>query len=241
MTTLAQPLPMPPLPRRLWWASLALLAATLTWDASGLDRAVMHWWADAQGFPLRHHWLLERVLHDAVRQLATLAFLALVALVVWPVGPLRQLGRWQRAEVATGTGLALVAVNAIKRHSLTSCPWDLQDFGGVARYVSHWSWGLTDGGAGHCFPGGHASAAMAFLALALPWLASTDPGQRRQGQRILVGVLIVGLLLGLTQTLRGAHYPSHTWWTAVICWAVALANHAAFSWLRGRWPTRPAA
>ena len=35
-------------------------------------------------------------------------------------------------------------------------------------------------------------------------------------------VLGLGVLLGLTQTLRGAHYPSHTAWTALICGAVAL-------------------
>lgn len=206
-----------------------LLAAAMVWDASGLDRGLMRGLANAQGFPLRHQWWLELVLHDAARQVATLAFVALVAMVWWPLGHWRRLSRWQRAEVATGTGLALAAVNLIKRHSLTSCPWDLQEFGGTARYVSHWAWGLVDGGAGHCFPGGHASAAMAFLALALPWLTGSDPGCVQQGRRILLTVLVVGLLLGATQTLRGAHYPSHTAWTALICWGVALANHALFS------------
>lgn len=232
MTTLALPYSQP-LPRRLWLASFALLGATLAWDASSLDRTVMHWLADGSGFALRHQWLLERVLHDVARQLATLAFLVLVAMVLLPLGPLRQLSRWQRAEVATGTGLALAAVNAIKRHSLTSCPWDLQDFGGVASYVSHWSWGMVDGGGGNCFPGGHASAAMAFLALPLPWLASRDALQRQTGLRMLAGVFSIGLLLGVTQTLRGAHYPSHTWWTALICWGVALANHGLFTMVKG--------
>lgn len=233
MSTLALPRPQP-LSRQLWLASFALLGATLAWDASGLDRAVMHWLADSSGFALRHQWLLERVLHDVARQLATLALLLLVAMVWLPLGPLRQLSRWQRAEIATGTGLALAAVNAIKRHSLTSCPWDLQDFGGPASYVSHWSWGLADGGGGNCFPGGHASAAMAFLALALPWLASQDALQRQRGLRMLAGVFSVGLLLGLTQTLRGAHYPSHTWWTALICWGVALVNHGLFTFVKGK-------
>ncbi|NIC40036.1 phosphatase PAP2 family protein [Aquabacterium sp. A08] len=222
------PLVLQPLPRRLWWATWALLAAVLVWDASGLDRWVVGGLAGAQGFPLRHHWLLEAVLHDAARHLATLAWVALVAMVVWPLGAMRQLDRWQRVEVATGTALALAAVNLVKRHSLTSCPWDLQAFGGAASYVSHWAWGLADGGPGHCFPGGHASAALAFLALALPWLASSDALGQRRGRGVLGAVLALGLLLGATQTLRGAHYPSHTAWAALVCWAVALANHAVF-------------
>ena len=32
-----------------------------------------------------------------------------------------------------------------------------------------------------------------------------------------------------TQTLRGAHYPSHTFWTGFICWGVAVLNHLVFS------------
>ena len=30
-------------------------------------------------------------------------------------------------------------------------------------HVSHWAWGVFDGGAGHCFPSGHAAGAFCFL------------------------------------------------------------------------------
>lgn len=234
MTSLAWPHP-PPLSRRLWLTWFTLLASTLAWDASGLDRTVMQALADGSGFALRHQWWLENVLHDAARQLATLAVVALVLMVLWPLGPLRQLNRWQRVEVASGTVLALVAVNAVKRHSLTSCPWDLQALGGAATYVSHWAWGVADGGPGHCFPGGHASAALAFLALPLPWLASPDPQRRQRGGHLLLAVLGLGLLLGWTQTLRGAHYPSHTAWTALICGGVALLHHQVWVFSAKAW------
>ena len=224
-----------PLLGRLWLAWFALLGATLVWDVSGLDLTVMQSLADGSVFALRHHWWLEQVLHDAARQLATLAVVALVVMVVWPVGPWRRLNRWQRAEAAIGTVLALFAVNAVKRHSLTSCPWDLQEFGGAATYVSHWAWGVVDGGPGHCFPGGHASAALALLAAPLPWLASADALQRQRGWHGLQVVLGLGVLLGLTQTLRGAHYPSHTAWTALICGAVALLHHQVWVFSARAW------
>ncbi len=64
-------------------------------------------------------------------------------------------------------GLALVLISTGKHDSLTNCPWKLQLFGGVAEYRSHWAWGAPDGGSGKCFPGGHASAALAFLAVPL--------------------------------------------------------------------------
>ncbi|HEX5805692.1 MAG TPA: phosphatase PAP2 family protein [Macromonas sp.] len=217
-----------------WGASLALLALTLAWDRSGLDLPSMHWLATTDGFPLRHQWLLERVLHDAMRHLATALHLGLMLMVVWPLGRMRDLSQWERLSVAVGVTLALLAVNWVKRHSATSCPWELTDFGGVAQYVSHWNWGVLDGGGGHCFPGGHASAALAFLAVPLPWLSASQPGARAFGQKLLVAVVGLGVLLGLTQTLRGAHYPSHTLWTAVLCWGLAVLNHECFARLAQR-------
>ena len=77
-----------------------------------------------------------------------------------------------------------------------------------------------------------AIAALAFVALALPWLTSVVGEERRMGRQWLLAVLWGGLALGLTQTLRGAHFPSHTLWTALVCWGVALANHQVFRWVR---------
>ena len=40
--------------------------------------------------------------------------------------------------------------------------------------------------------------------------------------RVVAATVLVGLVFGLTQTVRGAHFPSHTFWTAWICWTVGL-------------------
>ena len=40
--------------------------------------------------------------------------------------------------------------------------------------------------------------------------------------RWLVLALVLGLILGIAQQLRGAHYMSHTLWTAWICWTFGL-------------------
>ncbi|MGO4610743.1 hypothetical protein AB4142_30890, partial [Variovorax sp. 2RAF20] len=39
----------------------------------------------------------------------------------------------------------------------------------------------------------------------------------------LCASLAAGLALGLSQQLRGAHYMSHTLWTAWICWVAGFA------------------
>jgi membrane-associated PAP2 superfamily phosphatase len=226
-----------PRPANLWpWLLfwVGWLLATLVWDASGADLQVMRWLGSAQGFALRDQWWLSTVLHEGVRQVAVLLYL-FVGVMVWrPVGVFRQASRAQRLEAAVGITLALLAVNLIKRSSLTSCPWELQAFGGAATYVSHWAWGVADGGGGFCFPGGHASSALAGLAIAVPWLTSAEASRRRRGLQWTGAVLAAGLLLGGVQTLRGAHYPSHTAWTALVCAAAAWSNHGLFVWAQRR-------
>lgn len=215
---------------RLGFFTVGSLIGLLIWDSSGLDLAVMHWFANEHGFALRNNWWLEELLHTRSRQLVFVVLLALIAMIGCPAGLFRTLSRWQRIEIVVGIALCLVTISTLKHFSLTSCPWDLQDFGGKAWYVSHWRWGIGDGGAGRCFPGGHVSSAFAFFALCLPWLFSSNASMRRSGRLILFLVLLLGLIFGLTQTLRGAHYPSHTLWTAWICWILALASHLVFGW-----------
>ena len=218
-----------PLRRLFLFTGLSLLAI-LAWDFSGLDLTLMHALAGHDGFPLQHNWWLEQLLHDKARQLAMLIYAGLLAMVWLPVGPFKKLRRLQRFEVWLGMTFGLLLINLLKRYSLTSCPWELNEFGGIGTYVSHWNWFLSDGGSGHCFPGGHASSAFAFASLSLPWLMSPSKQDRLLGVRVLLGILLLGFVLGAVQTLRGAHYPSHTLWTGFFCWSVSVANHLGFSW-----------
>ena len=212
---------------------LLLLAFTLLWDVSGADLAVMRWLGTASGFPLRDVWFLEHVLHDAWRQLFVGLYLLMWVWALWPTPwnlprlVAMVLPRRERLTLALLVALSLLAVNLVKNASQTSCPWDLQTFGGSARYVSHWSlWQGSDGGSGRCFPGGHASSAFAFLGLCLPWLLPPTGTQRAPvvGRWWLVALLLAGLIAGGVQTVRGAHYPSHTLWTLLICGAASWAG-----------------
>lgn len=216
----------------LWWISLGFLTITCLWDAHHWDMAIMSALGDAQGFAWRHNWWLETVLHDRAKHLSTLALLCCTCLIWKPIGPLRQLDRYSRVGLLVGVIMATLAISLMKRFSLTSCPWDLQIFGGTAQYVSHWAWGESDGGGGHCFPGGHASSALAYLAMALPLMSASSRGLRKTGWAIFGASLGIGLLFGAMQTLRGAHFPSHTWWTLSICWLVGWATHLAWGRMR---------
>ena len=72
----------------------------------------------------------------------------------------------------------LLLVNALKHSSQTSCPWDLAAFGGLADLSLALGLGPRDGGPGHCFPAGHASAGVRFPGRLLRAAAGLGPACR---------------------------------------------------------------
>jgi len=212
----------------LWTVSSFLLL--LAWDASGLDLAMAQWFGSASGFALESHWLWRDLLHDDIRLWPWAIELALLIAIFLPVGSFRQLPMARRAQLALTTLAALLVVSTVKLYSRTSCPWDLQAFGGVATYVSHWAWGVRDGGTGGCFPAGHASAGFAFIGGFFAFRQVLP----KTAWRWFAGAMLAGLVFGLAQQVRGAHYMSHTLWTAWLCWTVAAGADAAVSWLIAR-------
>lgn len=218
------------LPCRVQAATVWSFVLLIAWDYSGLDLLMAHWFGTAQGFGLQNHWLWRKLLHDDIRLWPWVLELALLAAIAWPWGSLKKLPVLRRAQLACTTLAALALIASIKHYSHTSCPWNLAQFGGMASHVSHWNWGVRDGGPGGCFPAGHASAGFAFIGgffafrRALPATA----------WRWLAGAMAAGFILGLAQQVRGAHYMSHTLWTAWFCWTLAALADGAVSWLMAR-------
>lgn len=199
------------------------LAALLLWEGFAGDLRIATLVAAADpGLVWRSHPLLTTGLHEGGRLLATLVLLGLLfdAFIQRRQGP-------SRAARGVTIGLVIVCmllISGVKRISLTSCPWDVLDFGGAFPYVPHWPWTGSDGGPGHCFPSGHASAAFGFLPLVFLW-RSHHP---RRARAVLILILCTGIAFGLAQVLRGAHYVSHVVWTAWICWTVSALAMARY-------------
>jgi membrane-associated PAP2 superfamily phosphatase len=199
---------------RLGLAFLALCA----WDALGLDLDVSRLFGDASGFSWRDHWLVGGILHANARWVAWTFCLGLLANVWRPLPFARSVPRPERWWWLATTLACVLLIPLLKRGSLTSCPWSLAEFGGVARHVSHWAWGVSDGGTGRCFPAGHATAAFCFL----PGFFVLRSRAPKAARAWLLGVVAAGAVLGSVQVLRGAHYVSHSLWTGWLCWAFVL-------------------
>ena len=215
--------------KHLATVTVGLAILLLAWDASGLDLPMARWSGSAAGFPLQENWFLNHILHDGAKYLALVLALLLCVGVWFPIAGLKRLQFGQRLQFAVTTLLAVTVISSLKIISNTSCPWSLSEFGGVAHYASHWAnLFQQDGGSGGCFPGGHASAGFAFLGGYFVF-RRISPASSRQW---LIGALAAGLVLGLTQQLRGAHFMSHTLWTGWICWCTAWGVDSLSRWAR---------
>lgn len=187
-----------------------------------LDFVLADWLYQQQGgrWVLQQHWLMQKVLHDRVRDLNLVLVVALICYGVW----LRSAGQSAvlRRAVATllYSLLSCFAVVSWLKHVLPmECSWDLLQFGGDMPF-----YGLLqprpEGTPIHlCFPAGHASIGFAWLGLYYFFL-ETKP---QWASKALIAAAVTGLLLGAVQQSRGAHFFSHDIGTAAICWALCSA------------------
>ena len=197
--------------------TVMVLACVVLWDMGGLDVPMAHWFGNSHGFALQNDWFMVNVAHEGARRLAWVIVLGLSLMIWWPLGLLQKVPYSRRVQLVVGALLSLIVMALMKRISATSCPWDISDFGGVGHYVSHWAWGVTDGGGGHCFPAGHASAGFAFIS----GYFALRHNLPRAARIWLAAALVAGFALGLAQQMRGAHFMSHTLWTAWLCWTAS--------------------
>ena len=156
--------------------------------------------------------------------------LALALSVWWPLGILRRLDASERLQMALSALLGLAVVSVIKNLSNTSCPWDLAEFGGVARYASHWALGVIDGGGGRCFP-----AAMPRQVLRLWGYFALRRKQPVAARWWLAGAVLMGLVLGGSAAgARCAFHEPHP------CGPAGCAGPPAGWWTWPPWPCAPA-
>jgi len=174
-------------------------------------------------FPWRHAWLTEAFGHGILKWLLVLTgsgFTVAAILDLCKPDPRRSaLGRLRLRIVALSAVTVPAVVSALKQFSSSHCPWDLLRYGGDQPYLRLFE-ALPSGAIpGQCLPAGHASSALWLVSLAVYWL----PARPAAAARMALLGLAPGLALGWLQQLRGAHFMTHTLWSAWIACALVLA------------------
>jgi membrane-associated PAP2 superfamily phosphatase len=115
-------------------------------------------------------------------------------------------------------------VGILKHITHIHTPWELALFSGDQPYIRIFDPVPAGTPVGQAFPAGHASGGFAFFSL---YFALGHVRSRFQiyGLWFALGL---GLVFGLGQQVRGAHFPSHDLFSMVICWYAALGVYFLF-------------
>ncbi|MFM2440885.1 MAG: hypothetical protein RLZZ349_612 [Pseudomonadota bacterium] len=223
--------------RTFWLLHLVLplvlgLLLAFVYPHTDLDTSLIQPFYDAHAlvFPLKQDGFLENVMHQGLKDLVIVV--TLMALGLWMYGlkigasmkrhqtkshwsyTYQQQFLWLFVAMAISTA----AISILKHLSIHDCPWNLLDYGGTQPLIP--LFGSLPAGIkpGHCFPGGHASAGFALMAL---YFAFRDTLPKYANIGLVVGLLL-GFAMGWGQMMRGAHFMSHNLWTAWLVWMILL-------------------
>ena len=205
----------------LWLPLAAFVVASVVLMAFHGDQ----WLADrlyameGNRWALQYAYVTQDVLHAGGRQASKYAWFALVSVLAISAFVPR-MREWRRPllYLLLASLLSTAVVGLLKRWTDMDCPWDLLRYGGDKVYHGLFVQRPSAMGHGTCFPAGHASAGYGWIALYFFFMA-VRPGLRWWGLGFALGV---GLVFGIAQQLRGAHFLSHDVWTLMICWSTAL-------------------
>lgn len=214
--------------RRFFWCLFTLLCAAVVLICIGrytsLDILLADRFFDQSAaiFPARDSYLFEKILHQTMKTL--MICLGVVPPIALLADRMFDCSLFQR-NVRKGLYVVMVSsltvplvISLLKYFSVQHCPWDLLRYGGSVPYLRIFDALPAGVAAGRCFPAGHASSALWLASVAAFWL----PARPARAMGIFLVALLPGLVLGLAQQARGAHFLTHTLWSIWITAFVVL-------------------
>lgn len=159
----------------------------------------------------RDNFFLEKILHKGG---VIFTQVCLATLIFFRIKDRQDLFKKHYLNVVLiSTILSIISVFLLKRVTTFPCPWSSQAFSGEHPLLPYRMLFATDYPKGRCFPAGHSSGGYAFLSL---YFAYTFIYGKRNFRALIPG-LFLGLVFGITQQLRGAHFLSHDLATIIVC------------------------
>lgn len=205
---------------------IVLVIISIVITLGDVDRILADYFYVIQGndWAWKSSWLAETVFHKGGRALSL--FLALISLTLLIAAYLhRSLAVHKKPllYLFLATIGSSLLVSFFKAALAVSCPWEFDRYGGNLVYSTVIEQLFVRNGDG-CFPAGQASAGYA-------WISCYFFGLYYQSKWRFAGLaipIISGIILGVAQQIRGAHFISHDVWTLAICWFYSFALFLLF-------------
>jgi membrane-associated PAP2 superfamily phosphatase len=211
-------------------AFIFMLLMLLLYPHTQLDTRITDLFFDAElhRFTLKNDPFLTVWMHIRLKWLMVAIALAslVLALLSYRLSRLSE-HRLSLLWVFAGMVISTTVVSVFKHYSVHGCPWDIVLYGGSLPLLDLFTSPPAGTEAGACFPAGHPSGGFALMAFYFAFMHSKP---RFSVLMLWIG-LFMGLLMGLVQVVRGAHFLSHVLWSGWLVWMVLLALY----WL---WPLR---
>ena len=225
--------PVRPVPARVWLiVALLLILASVTAYQSGVDvylaRSIVSLEGGTTGFAWEHSYWLDDVLHEGGRYLVKRLYFLNLALLLLSFF-IRPLKPWRQAftYIAVATTVSTSAIASLKHLTTLPCPVALSEFGGTRAWVDLVRMFSPELPVGRCYPAGHASGGYAWICLAFLF----PPGSRKFFLALVPGLLL-GMVFGLAQQLRGYHFLSHDLLPLAFCWTTSSLLAFVFGTVR---------
>jgi membrane-associated PAP2 superfamily phosphatase len=215
----------------LWWQytrsplAVFIVAATI-FATTRFDPDLAHalfFDADRMRWMGTGNWWVNQFIHSGgqwlLRGVTAAAILLWIATYSRP--GLRQLRR-PAAYFVVAVILSIATVGLLKTVSNVHCPWALAEFGGNVPFVHLFSHRSPLIRHGQCFPAAHSSSGYALFALYFVFRERS----RRIAKLGLSVAIVTGLIFGIAQQSRGAHFVSHDLWSAFLAWMITLTIYA---------------
>ncbi len=197
---------------------IVVLAIATWWlaEKTSFDVSVSYLFFDevSRQFPEKRSWLFNTLIHDGGRDLIGLIAGLILLLMISCWIRVRSITFNVWAYVLFAMVVTTTSVASIKQVSPVHCPYKLEIFGGDNQIADPFGGAIPGQDDGHCWPAGHASGAFSLLAL---YFAARRL-KPEYANWLLLFTAILGTVFAVGQTVRGAHFASHTLWTILIVW-----------------------
>jgi membrane-associated PAP2 superfamily phosphatase len=200
---------------------LAGIALLLVFELTNLDIWINNFFynSELKVFSLRDHPFMTQVMHHGFKNAMYVFGIASILLGIWFLKKRKTL--LLKKHVALGSfGVIFIPaiVASLKQITNKHCPWSLDIYGGQVPYTGLFETHLSHLGTGQCFPAGHPAGGFMWFSWAMAlWFIYP-----RLAKIILLIAIVLGLILGISRMMQGAHFLSHVLWTAWVAWALSL-------------------